>query len=71
MRGDGGACAELLVEGQKVGVAAKRSGVERERLVCFSFAHQKKMLKNNDEFYIHCGVENLRTPSIYTSGVRR
>ena len=20
------------------------------------------MLKNNDEFYIHCGVENLRTP---------
>ena len=33
-----GACAELLLEGQKVGVAAKRSGVERERLVCFSFA---------------------------------
>ena len=33
-----GACAELLLEGEKVGVAAKRSGVERERLVCFSFA---------------------------------
>ena len=33
-----GACAELLPEGEKVGVAAKRSGVERERLVCFSFA---------------------------------
>ena len=33
-----GVCAELLLEGQKVGVAAKRSGVERERLVCFSFA---------------------------------
>ena len=33
-----GACAELLIEVQKVGVAAKRSGVERERLVCFSFA---------------------------------
>ena len=44
-----GACAELLLEGQKVGVAAKRSGVERERLVCFSFAHQKKMLKKHDK----------------------
>ena len=33
-----GACAELLLEGEKVGVAAKRSGVERERLVYFSFA---------------------------------
>ena len=33
-----GACAEQLIEVQKVGVAAKRSGVERERLVCFSFA---------------------------------
>ena len=40
-------------------------------LRAFSFAHQKKMLKNNHKLYIHFVGEGLRALPIYTSGVRQ
>ena len=62
-----GACAELLLEGQKVGVAAKRSGVERERLVCFSFASvffctskENAQKRTIDIFILNCRVLNIK-----------
>ena len=61
------ACAELLIEAHQVGVAAKRLGVERERLVCFSFASvffctskENAQKRTIDIFILNCRILNIK-----------